>query len=297
LTKGKRTATVRLIKVRLDSYFILTFLNLTMKTQLSNRLHSPVLATFHPQQSGDLQQPVRGATFACTISKHPELSSEQREAVRQMTSARDIEVLAGLAGTGKSAAVAAAKDVWDASGYRVRGAALSGIAAENLEKSSGVESRTLASWELSWKNGRDGVSNRDVFVIDEAGMVGSRQMARVLTKLHEVGAKAVLIGDAEQLQPIEAGAAFRAIAERIGYQELTAIRRQQAQWQREASRDFARGDAGVALASYQEHGLSDSPLPGTRQRLDWSATGPTSETLNRRRADSSSRTRESMYRS
>jgi Ti-type conjugative transfer relaxase TraA len=241
--------------------------------------------------------PVRGATFACTISKHPELSSEQREAVRQMTSARDIEVLAGLAGTGKSAAVAAAKDVWDASGYRVRGAALSGIAAENLEKSSGVESRTLASWELSWKNGRDGVSNRDVFVIDEAGMVGSRQMARVLTKLHEVGAKAVLIGDAEQLQPIEAGAAFRAIAERIGYQELTAIRRQQAQWQREASRDFARGDAGVALASYQEHGLSDSPLPGTRQRLDWSATGPTSETLNRRRADSSSRTRESMYRS
>jgi Ti-type conjugative transfer relaxase TraA len=93
-----------------------------------------------------------------------------------------------------------------------------------------------------------------VFVIDEAGMVGSRQMARVLTKLHEAGAKAVLIGDAEQLQPIEAGAAFRAIAERAGYQELTGVRRQQAQWQREASRDFARGSVGVALASYQEHG-------------------------------------------
>jgi|SRR6516162_8269926 len=69
--------------------------------------------------------------------------------------------------------------------------------------------------------------------------------------LHEAGAKAVLVGDAEQLQPIEAGAAFRAIAERTGCQELTAIRRQQAQWQREASRDFARGDA---LASYQKHG-------------------------------------------
>jgi Ti-type conjugative transfer relaxase TraA len=93
-----------------------------------------------------------------------------------------------------------------------------------------------------------------VFVIDEAGMVGSRQMAQVLTKLHEAGAKAVLIGDAEQLQPIEAGAAFRAIAERTGYQELTGIRRQQAQWQREASRDFARGEAGAAFESYQEHG-------------------------------------------
>jgi Ti-type conjugative transfer relaxase TraA len=200
------------------------------------------------------RHPVRGGVFASTISKHLELSSEQREAVRQMTGARDIEVLAGLAGTGKSAAVAAARDAWEASGYRVHGAALSGIAAENLEKSSGVESKTLASWELAWKNGRERVSSTDVLVIDEAGMVGSRQMARVLTKLHEAGAKAVLIGDAEQLQPIEAGAAFRAIAERTGYQELRAIRRQEAQWQREASRDFARGNAGAALASYQEHG-------------------------------------------
>ena len=128
----------------------------------------------------------------------------------------------------------------------MRGAALSGIAAENLEKSSGVESRTLASWELAWKSGRDEVFSRHVFVIDEAGMVGSRQMARVLTKLHEAGAKAILIGDAEQLQPIEAGAAFRAIAERAGYQELTGIRRQEALWQREDSRDFARGNAGRA---------------------------------------------------
>src|SRR5262249_22658867 len=95
------------------------------------------------------RHPVRGAAVTSAISRHLELSSEQREAVRQMTSARDIEVLTGLAGTGKSAAVAAAKDALEASGYRVRGAALSGIAAENLEKLSGVESRTSASWELA----------------------------------------------------------------------------------------------------------------------------------------------------
>jgi ATP-dependent exoDNAse (exonuclease V) alpha subunit len=56
------------------------------------------------------RHPVGDTALLSTISKHPELSSEQREAVRQMTSARGIEVLAGLAGTGKSAAVAAAKD-------------------------------------------------------------------------------------------------------------------------------------------------------------------------------------------
>jgi len=75
-----------------------------------------------------------------------------------MTSGRDIEVLAGLTGSGKSTATAAAKDAWEASGYRVRGAAFSGIAADNLEKSSSVVSRTWAWWELAWKNGRDNVS-------------------------------------------------------------------------------------------------------------------------------------------
>jgi Ti-type conjugative transfer relaxase TraA len=79
-------------------------------------------------------------------------------------------------------------------------------------------------------------------------------MERMLSKLHEAGAKAVLIGDAEQLQPIEAGTAFRAIAERAGYQELTGIRRQQELWQREASREFARGESGRALERYEAHG-------------------------------------------
>jgi hypothetical protein len=87
--------------------------------------------------------PVRDAAVASSVSRHEDLSSERREAVRQMTSPRGIEIVAGFAGTGKSAAVAAAKDAWEASGYRVHGAALSGIATENLEKSSGVESRTL----------------------------------------------------------------------------------------------------------------------------------------------------------
>ena len=82
---------------------------------------------------------VRDAAFRSALSEHPQLSHEQREAFRQTISARDIEAVAGFAGSGKSAAVAAAKDAWEASGYRVRGGALSGIAAENLEKSSGLE--------------------------------------------------------------------------------------------------------------------------------------------------------------
>ncbi|MGO6986996.1 AAA family ATPase, partial [Rhizobium leguminosarum] len=70
----------------------------------------------------------------------------------------------------------------------------------------------------------------DVVVVDEAGMVSSQQMARVLKLVEQAGAKVVLVGDAMQLQPIQAGAAFRAITERIGFAELAGVRRQRQQW-------------------------------------------------------------------
>ena len=187
------------------------------------------------------------------LERHDYLSQEQREAVRHITGERSIEALTGFAGSGKSAAIAAARELWEEEGYRVWGAALSGIAAENLERAAGVRSRTLASLELGWKQGRERLAERDIVVLDEAGMVGSRQMERIVSEVHERGAKLVLVGDAEQLQPIEAGAAFRAIAERVGYRELSGIRRQHEEWQREASRDFARGEPGRALELYHEH--------------------------------------------
>jgi len=188
------------------------------------------------------------------LGRHSYLSDEQREAVRFITSERSIEALTGFAGAGKSAAIAAARDAWQAEGYRVLGGALSGIAAENLQRESGIESRTLASWEKAWKEGHERLNQRDVLVIDEAGMVGSRQLERIVSTAAERGAKVVLVGDAEQLQPIEAGAAFRAIAERVGYQELSGIRRQQEFWQRQASNDFARGAPDRAFNRYQAHG-------------------------------------------
>lgn len=138
-------------------------------------------------------------------------------------------------------------------GRSVFGAALAGKAA--VEQSSGIKSRTLASWELSWKNGRDALRPGDVFVIDEAGMVSSKQFARFIGKVEQAGAKAVLVGDPMQLQPIEAGAAFRAVVEQTGYVELSGIRRQNKDWMQDAARQFARGHVGEALANYQERGF------------------------------------------
>ncbi|NTD86652.1 Ti-type conjugative transfer relaxase TraA [Agrobacterium tumefaciens] len=182
------------------------------------------------------------------------LSDEQRHAIAHITGPERIAAVVGFAGAGKSTMLAAAREAWEAQGYQVHGAALSGKAAEGLEESSGIESRTLASWSYSWDHGRDLIGRSDVFVIDEAGMVGSRQLARFIGEAEERGAKIVLVGDHEQLQAIGAGAPFRAIAEQIGHVELSGIRRQRQDWQRQASVAFATHKTAEGLAAYRDHG-------------------------------------------
>src|SRR6202162_3812810 len=175
------------------------------------------------------------------------LSGEQFDALGHVTDRRDLGVVVGYAGTGKSAMLGVAREAWEAAGYEVRGVALSGIAAENLERGSGISSRTLASMEHGWGQGRDVLSARDVLVIDEAGMVGTRQLERVLSHAAEAGAKVVLVGDPQQLQSIEAGAAFRSIHERHGGAQIGEVRRQREDWQRDATRDLATGRTGAAI--------------------------------------------------
>lgn len=200
--------------------------------------------------SHGVRQPVLEATFA----RHDRLSDEQRSAIEHVAGNERIAAVIGRAGAGKTTMMKAAREAWEAAGYRVVGGALSGKAAEGLEKEAGIVSRTLSSWELRWDKGRGQLDDRTVFVLDEAGMVSSRQMAMFVEAVTTAGAKLVLVGDPEQLQPIEAGAAFRAIADRIGYAELETIYRQREQWMRDASLDLARGEIGKAVSAYQSNG-------------------------------------------
>ena len=197
----------------------------------------------------------REAAFASAEQRGLVLSGEQADALAHITDGRDLGIVVGHAGTGKSAMLGVAREAWEAAGYEVRGVALSGIAAENLESGSGIASRTIASMEHGWQQGRDLLTTRDVLVIDEAGMVGTRQLERVLSHAAEAGAKVVLVGDIKQLQAIEAGAAFRSIHERHGGAEIGEVRRQREDWQRDATRDLATGRTGDALEAYRSHGM------------------------------------------
>ncbi len=182
------------------------------------------------------------------------LSGEQIDAIQHILAPNQLSLVVGLAGAGKSTLLSVAREAWERQGLRVHGAALAGKAADSLQTASGIPSRTLASLEASWKSGYEPVGCGDVVVIDEAGMVGTRQLARVAEQLRMRGCKLVLVGDPDQLQPIQAGTPFRDIADTNGAARLTEIRRQTADWQRKASRDLANGQTAQALQCYADHG-------------------------------------------
>ena len=194
---------------------------------------------------------VREKIVADVFARHDRLSNEQRTAIGHVTSGARIATVVGRAGAGKTTMMRAVREAWEAAGYTVVGGALAGKAAEGLETEAGIPSRTLASWELRWNEGRNRLDDKTIFVMDEAGMVASKQMATFVEAVSKAGAKLVLVGDAEQLQPIEAGAAFRAIVERTGYAELETIYRQKDAWMRTASLDLARGNVTAALSAYR----------------------------------------------
>ena len=189
------------------------------------------------------------------LDARPTLSAEQTEAVRYLCERSGaVATVEGLPGTGKSVLLDAARAAWETAGYTAIGAALSGKAALGLQESAGIPSATLHARLHEWAQ-PGALDARTVVVVDEAGMVDSRKLAAVIDATRAAGAKLVLVGDHRQLQPIEAGGLFRALAERIETANLTEIRRQAAPWAREAVHAVAEGRAGAALHAYEERGL------------------------------------------
>ena len=188
------------------------------------------------------------------------LSDEQQNALRHITEqGNQLAIVQGWAGTGKTYMLDGAREVWEAQGYTVKGAALAGKAAEGLQDDAKIPSQTLHSLageiaRAKEKGGPSPLNSKTVLVIDEAGMVGSRQMAGVLDEARRVGAKVVPVGDSKQLPSTDAGGPFKALGERIGYAEMKDVRRQKRAEDKEIARHLREGRAGQALKMLEEKG-------------------------------------------
>ncbi len=183
------------------------------------------------------------------------LAPEQRNALEHITQGSSIAMVSGLAGTGKTTLLRAAREAWERAGFKVHGAALAAQAARGLEEGSLIKSSSIHRTLHEIEKGRLRLDRHTVLVVDEASMVGTRLLERLISEVERAGAKLVLVGDERQLQAIEAGTPFAALAERLGCVKLTAIKRQTADWARRAAEAFSAGRIQDALGEYAKRGL------------------------------------------
>ena len=203
------------------------------------------------------------------------LSGEQQAMVAELVgSGRGVELVVGAAGSGKTTALGAARALWEAEGVPVVGVALAARAAAQLQDGSGIGSATIARF-LADAAQPDSVplAAGSVVVVDEAAMVGTRDLARIANLVDAADGKLVLVGDHRQLPEIAAGGAFGALARRLPAVELVENRRQVSVWERHALAELRAGDVGRAVDAWVERGrlhlCADGPAARTAIVTAW----------------------------
>jgi len=192
------------------------------------------------------------------IDSRPGMKPDQEAMVRRLLGEGDgLVVVIGEAGTGKTYATTAAAEGWAAAGFELRAAAPTWRAANGL-RSEGLDAisvaKLLGELDRAELRGRPALSSRSVLLVDEAGMVGSADLARLIAHAERAEAKLVLIGDPAQLGEIEAGGMFATIADRTDPIRLDEVIRQSHELDREGARRIRMGEGAEALAIYREEG-------------------------------------------
>jgi Ti-type conjugative transfer relaxase TraA len=214
------------------------------------------------------------ADVSTVLAAYPTLSDEQVEMVRRLTTDGDgIAVVVGAAGTGKTFALDAARLAWEHDGHTVIGCALAARAAAELQAGAGIRSTTIAALLGELDQPGAVLPPRTVIVVDEAAMVGTRALLHLAEHAHRAHAKLVLVGDHHQLPEIEAGGAFRALAERLDPITLAENRRQRDSIERSAVTELRAGCVSTAVERLSEYGriISSPTAEQIRDRMvhDW----------------------------
>ncbi|MCX7322061.1 MAG: AAA family ATPase, partial [Hyphomicrobiales bacterium] len=112
-----------------------------------------------------------------------------------------------------------------------------------------------ASWIARLKAGEKVLDKPTVLIVDEAGLLSSRDMHALLGAVTEADAKIILVGDRQQLQAIGAGPGLDLVARAVEAARVNNIVRQREAWAREAITAFGAGRAEPALDAFAERGL------------------------------------------
>ena len=182
------------------------------------------------------------------------LLPEQRVAADRVTDGRQLAIVIGRAGTGKSFTLSAARQAFEAEGYRVIGLAPTNAVVADLRKDGYSHAATLHRELGQLERGKTRWDAKTVVMVDEAAMIDNAIMVRLLQAAERSGARLILAGDDRQFQSVSRGGMFTELVARHGAAELSKVHRQRQDYQARASEDFARGEILAALQAYDARG-------------------------------------------
>ena len=198
-------------------------------------------------------------------NRHPELNVSQRQAVDEVLQSREkIVGIDGIAGAGKTTALAVVRAGAEAEGYRVEGFAPTSRAAQKLAE-AGIETSTLQRHLARGEQPDTG--ERKLYVLDESSLASTRQMHEFIVRLHP-NDRVLLVGDTRQHEAVEAGRPFAQLQEAgMKTAKLDEIVRQRDPELKRAVEELARGDVGTALSSLDRQGRVHE-ITGRGERID-----------------------------
>jgi conjugative relaxase-like TrwC/TraI family protein len=189
------------------------------------------------------------------------LTESQLSVVTGMcTSGRCLDVVVGMAGTGKTTVLETVRLAYEREGMRVVGTASSGQAARTVGRDAGIESFTVASLLARLDRGSVTLDRRTVVVLDEAGMTDDTDLLRLVDEAVAAGSKLVLVGDHRQLSAVGPGGSLGALVARLDGQvwQLTDNVRQLDLSEREALAELRHGDIDQAVDWLARNGRINS---------------------------------------
>jgi len=186
------------------------------------------------------------------------LTDEQANAARAATTSSAIVVIEGAPGVGKTTMLRPVVEAYLETGStRVVGTATAwNISNQFLQL--GIESKATDAWIASAKAGGRFLDRNTVLLIEESGLLSSRQMHALLSEVEKAGAKAILTGDINQLQAVGAGAGLTIVKYWSNATRVDTIVRQHDAWAREAITDVTNGRTAEALEAFASRGLITS---------------------------------------
>lgn len=201
----------------------------------------------------------RGTTVTRVIASRRGrlLSLDQVDAISAIAgSGRQVDVLVGPAGAGKTTTMTALRKAWEAEHRRgsVVGLAPSAVAADVLGQELGIAAENTAKWLHDHTTGSVRFEAGQLVVIDEASLAGTRTLDAITAHAAQVGAKVLLVGDWAQLHAVDAGGAFSLLVhDRDDVAELADVHRFSHGWEKTASLHLRHGRP-AAIDAYLTHG-------------------------------------------